>query len=204
MARVGALYAESLAGAQKALAAESLARVQDRSYTPLVLSALVGLAGMAAEMGQPEQGARLFGAAEAITASHGIAIFPRDRSVRDHSLRALRQALGQEQLAAAQEAGRSLTITQAVAEALALLEAIAPRLREAASPLTTRLADYGLTRREMDVLRLVAAGYSNREIAEALFISIPTVKRHLTNILGKLGLPSRSALNTYAHTQGLV
>ena len=61
-----------------------------------------------------------------------------------------------------------------------------------------------LTPRETDVLRLVAQGHSNREIAEALFISIPTVKRHLTNILGKLGLPSRSALNTYAHAQGLL
>ena len=50
----------------------------------------------------------------------------------------------------------------------------------------------------------MAAGQSNREIAVALFISVPTVKRHLTNILGKLELPSRSALNTYAHTHGLV
>ena len=53
-------------------------------------------------------------------------------------------------------------------------------------------------------LRLVAAGHSNREIAAQLFISIPTVKRHVTNILGKLALPSRSALNTYAHAHGLV
>ena len=65
-------------------------------------------------------------------------------------------------------------------------------------------AGAGLTPRELDVLRLVAAGRSNREIAEDLFISIPTVKRHLTNVLGKLELPSRSALNTYAHTHDLV
>jgi DNA-binding NarL/FixJ family response regulator len=169
-----------------------------------VLSALLGVAGIGTEIGQPEQGARLFGAAEAITASHRIAIFPRDRPVREHSVRALRRALGEERFTAAQEPGHSLTITQAVAEALALLEAIASRLRQAASRATNQLADHGLTRREMDVLRLVAAGYSNREISEELFISIPTVKRHLTNILGKLELPSRSALNTYAHTRGLV
>ena len=65
-------------------------------------------------------------------------------------------------------------------------------------------ATHGLTPRELEVLRLVAAGRSNREIADALFISVPTVKRHLTNILGKLELPSRSALNTYAHTHGLI
>ncbi|MGH2614029.1 MAG: LuxR C-terminal-related transcriptional regulator [Thermomicrobiales bacterium] len=205
MGRAAALYAESLTRAQHALAAESLARVQDRSYTPLVLSALLGLAGMAAETGQPEQGARLFGAAEAITASHGIAIFPRDRPVRERSLSALRRVLGEERLAAAQQPGHSLTIAQAVAKAVALLEAIAALLPQAASPsTTTRVANHGLTPRELEILRLVAAGRSNREIAEALFISVPTVKRHLTNIMGKLGLPSRSALNTYAHTYGLV
>ena len=47
-------------------------------------------------------------------------------------------------------------------------------------------------------------GRSNREIAAALFISVPTVKRHLTNMLNKLQLPSRSALTAYAHTHGLV
>jgi DNA-binding NarL/FixJ family response regulator len=62
----------------------------------------------------------------------------------------------------------------------------------------------GLTSREMDVLRLVAQGHSNQKIADALFISVPTVKRHLSNILGKLGLPSRSAVTAYAHTHGLV
>jgi DNA-binding NarL/FixJ family response regulator len=62
---------------------------------------------------------------------------------------------------------------------------------------------HGLTPRELDVLRLVAAGHSNREIAETLFISVPTVKRHLTNVMGKLALPSRSALNTYAHAHHL-
>ena len=65
-------------------------------------------------------------------------------------------------------------------------------------------ASAGLSPRELEVLRLVAAGRSNREIADSLFISIPTVKRHLTNILGKLQLPSRSALTAYAHTHGLV
>jgi DNA-binding NarL/FixJ family response regulator len=56
----------------------------------------------------------------------------------------------------------------------------------------------------MDVLRLVAQGHSNQTIADALFISVPTVKRHLSNILGKLGLPSRSAVTAYAHRHGLV
>ena len=54
------------------------------------------------------------------------------------------------------------------------------------------------------MLRLVAAGRSNREIAEALYISVPTVKSHITNILRKLDLPSRSAATAFAHREGLV
>jgi DNA-binding NarL/FixJ family response regulator len=53
------------------------------------------------------------------------------------------------------------------------------------------------------VLRHVAAGCSNREIAATLFISVPTVKRHITTILSKLDLPSRSAATAYAHTHAL-
>lgn len=199
------LYAESLARARDAIAAESLARVQDRSYTPLVLSALVGLAGVAAELGRSEQGARLFGSAETIAASHRVAIFPRDRPVRERCVRELRRTLGEERFDAAQEAGRSMVIAQAIAEALALAHELSPLLAQTgSSALARQAAALGLSPRELDVMRLVAAGYANREIAEQLFISVPTVKRHVTNILGKLGLPSRSALNTYAHTHGLV
>lgn len=63
---------------------------------------------------------------------------------------------------------------------------------------------HGLSPRELDVLRLVAAGHSNREIATTLFISVPTVKRHITNIFGKLDLPSRTAATAWAHTHGVL
>jgi pimeloyl-ACP methyl ester carboxylesterase/DNA-binding CsgD family transcriptional regulator len=52
---------------------------------------------------------------------------------------------------------------------------------------------HGLTGRELEVLRLVAAGQSNAEIAAALVISVRTVERHLTNVYAKLGLVGRSA-----------
>src|SRR5204863_427907 len=57
---------------------------------------------------------------------------------------------------------------------------------------------YGLTQRELEVLRLVAAGKSNREIAEELVISAHTVARHLQNIFAKLGLSSRTAASAFA------
>jgi DNA-binding NarL/FixJ family response regulator len=62
----------------------------------------------------------------------------------------------------------------------------------------------GLTGRETQVLRLVAAGKSNRAIAADLFLSEKTVARHVSNILAKLGLSSRSAATAYAYDHGLV
>jgi DNA-binding CsgD family transcriptional regulator len=61
-----------------------------------------------------------------------------------------------------------------------------------------------LTQREREVLALVAAGKSNRRIAAALAISEHTVARHMSNIFDKLGVTSRTAASTYAHTHKLI
>ena len=61
-----------------------------------------------------------------------------------------------------------------------------------------------LTDREMDVLRQIAAGKSNREIAEALVISEKTVKSHITNLLNKLHLTDRTQAAVYAWQEGIV
>ncbi|WP_236242083.1 helix-turn-helix transcriptional regulator [Streptomyces sp. CC228A] len=61
----------------------------------------------------------------------------------------------------------------------------------------------GLTPREAEVLRLVAAGATNREIAAALVISEKTVARHLSNMFAKLDVPSRTAATAYAYEHGL-
>jgi DNA-binding NarL/FixJ family response regulator len=61
-----------------------------------------------------------------------------------------------------------------------------------------------LTDRECEVLRLVATGKTNREVAAALVISEHTVARHLQNIFLKLDLPSRAAATAYAYEHGLV
>jgi DNA-binding CsgD family transcriptional regulator/tetratricopeptide (TPR) repeat protein len=70
-----------------------------------------------------------------------------------------------------------------------------------------RLADRrptGLTEREIEVLRLIAAGKSNREIAEALVLSVRTVERHVTNLYGKIDARGRADATAYALTHGLV
>jgi ATP/maltotriose-dependent transcriptional regulator MalT len=63
---------------------------------------------------------------------------------------------------------------------------------------------HGLTPRELEVLRLVATGKSNREIAAALVISKHTVARHVQNIFTKLGVPSRTAAGAFAFEHHLL
>jgi DNA-binding NarL/FixJ family response regulator len=62
----------------------------------------------------------------------------------------------------------------------------------------------GITPRELEVLRLVAAGRTNRSIAHALSISEHTVARHLNNIFAKVGVSSRAAATAFAFTHDLV
>jgi DNA-binding NarL/FixJ family response regulator len=69
---------------------------------------------------------------------------------------------------------------------------------------TTGVGSSGLTARELEVVRLVAAGRRNRDIASVLEISEHTVARHVQNILGKLHVPSRTAATAYAYEHDLV
>jgi DNA-binding CsgD family transcriptional regulator len=67
----------------------------------------------------------------------------------------------------------------------------------------TELDDLGLTARELEVLRLVAEGHSNGEIAEQLFISRKTASVHVSNILAKLGVTTRVQAAALAHRRGI-
>ena len=64
--------------------------------------------------------------------------------------------------------------------------------------------DGKLSRRELEVLRLLATGLTNRDIATQLFLSEKTVARHLSNIFAKLEVSSRSAATAYAHREQLL
>jgi DNA-binding NarL/FixJ family response regulator len=79
-------------------------------------------------------------------------------------------------------------------------QAAARLMREVRTPESPE----ALSERETEVLRLVAQGYSNKDIAEALTLSDKTVKTHVSRILGKLGLPSRTQAALYAVRIGLV
>jgi len=76
-------------------------------------------------------------------------------------------------------------------------------LSELAQPPKTPLTSEPLTEREMDILRLVAQGMSNGEIAQQLMIAEMTVRTHVSHILGKLHLASRTQAALYALKEGL-
>jgi ATP/maltotriose-dependent transcriptional regulator MalT len=95
-------------------------------------------------------------------------------------------------------ARRELDAARACFERLGARQDLAALSSGAASP------THGLTGREMEVLELIAAGRSNREIAGVLVISEKTAARHVANIFVKLGVSSRSAATAYAFANGLV
>jgi two-component system, NarL family, response regulator LiaR len=67
-----------------------------------------------------------------------------------------------------------------------------------------RKAHDELTERELDVLKCIGEGMTNQQISEELFIGVKTVKTHVSNILGKLGLSDRTQAAVYANRNGLI
>jgi DNA-binding NarL/FixJ family response regulator len=110
-----------------------------------------------------------------------------------------RREFGEDAWNEATAAGRALRLDDALAEADALLADVAT-----APPIGSTSDAAGLTDRERDVLRLVAAGYTNPQIAEALFISRGTARTHVANLLAKLGVHTRTEAADLAHRRGLL
>jgi DNA-binding NarL/FixJ family response regulator len=148
---------------------------------------------MAAAVGQTERAARLLGAAKAHRDRLGLRYRVReDQTALKHAVAATRGALGERAFAIAWAAGRSLTPTQVIAEAL---DSLAP-------PTSTN--EISLTPREGEILRLLASGQTDSAIATALFISVRTVEHHVARIFAKLGVHNRTAATTAAIAAGLV
>ena len=96
-----------------------------------------------------------------------------------------------------------MTLEQAVARALTAEPAASAGPDVAAEVTPRKRLAGGLTEREAEVLRLVAAGKTNRQIAAELVLSEKTVARHLSNIFDKLGVSSRAAATAFALRAGI-
>ncbi|SFM20606.1 two component transcriptional regulator, LuxR family [Paenibacillus sp. 1_12] len=80
---------------------------------------------------------------------------------------------------------------------------LSPDLSRDSTPATAKSSPYELTKREKDVLRLIACGMSNKGISEALFITEKTVKTHVSHLLDKLQVTDRTQAAIYAIKHGL-
>jgi DNA-binding NarL/FixJ family response regulator len=132
----------------------------------------------------------------------GLTLSPFERFHYDSEDRsaAARFCLDEVTWAAAWREGRHMALEEALEYALE--QSTAPESVTVAEAPTAYPA--GLSTREVEVLRLVAAGWTNAQIAEELFISSRTVNAHLGSIYGKLGFSSRSAATRFAVEHSLV
>jgi DNA-binding CsgD family transcriptional regulator len=182
---------------------ESLARARAIEDQELLVTCMEGLAMVAFAQGEPVWAARLWGAAEALRETIGEPLPPVERVAYEMGVAATRRRLGEKGFTTAWVEGRAMTLEQ-------VLIAQSPPTSVDTSQATTRTAGTpvvypdDLTAREVDVLRLVAKGMTDAQVAEALVISPRTVNTHLTSIYSKIGVSSRSEATRYALEQHLV
>jgi predicted ATPase/DNA-binding CsgD family transcriptional regulator len=181
------------------LFAESIAAAEEIGTGRFVLGAVAGLAGVALALEQPARAARLLGAVETEAETSGVGRLGHAA----HTARILaevRASLPEPAFTTAWEEGRHLPVAEALADALA----IAASVGQEPPPAHDDVSGFGLTPRELDVLRLLVEGRSDREIGEALFIGTRTVQTHVSNLFAKLGVNARAEAAAVAVRRGLV
>lgn len=165
-----------------------------------MLTSLEGLSWVGGSSGQLERAALLLGAGAALSEELGIVLFPYAQAHHDTCEQAVRAGLGESRYRSCWEQGHSLSRDQTVAAALEG----APKGGPPAQRGSATHEALELSARELEVARLVANGLSNPAIAADLFVSVATVKTHVSHILTKLGLESRVQLAGWvaAHESG--
>jgi DNA-binding NarL/FixJ family response regulator len=199
----------------RSLFQESLAHHRALGREQGISLCLAGFAGVAVLQRRPQRAARLFGAAAAVVDAFLSAAAARLDLVEhpvghEDRVAVVRATLGGEAFAASWAAGQALPIEAVVAYVLqhdddseergitAMMPAsAAPSGPEPAGP-PHAPSPTGLTAREVEVLRLIAAGHTTRTIARALGVAEPTVTRHITNLYTKIGVTSRAQATAYA------
>ncbi len=199
--------------AARSLYQESLALFRQLDDKRGFATCLQRWAGMAARRGEAMTAARLWGVAEALGEASGprspllLHVAPPDD---DYLVRVVRAQLGEQAFASAWAEGQMMTVEQAFAiqgQPITSEGASAKLTTQAGTKKHTRagpLAPHELTGREIEVLRLVAQGLTDAQIAQTLIISPRTVNAHLRSIYSKLGMTSRHAATRYAIEHRLV
>ncbi len=177
---------------------ESLTLLRETNQNlPLVVATnLQGIGVTLATQGRLTEAVRLWGAAEAM-----CALIPEERAFVARASAAVRAELGEEAFAVAWAEGQAMTMEQALAAVGRIAHPNQPRAQAIGRARRARQHQqfvHDLTAREEEVLRLVARGLTDAQIAEALVISPRTVNAHLRSIYTKLNISSRNAATYFA------
>jgi predicted ATPase/class 3 adenylate cyclase/DNA-binding CsgD family transcriptional regulator len=185
--------------AAQAFYEQSLTQAMEGDDRARIASSLEGLASMVTAQREPIWAARLWGAAEYLRETINVPLPPIERADYERLVMTVREQLGESVFAATWAQGRIMTPEQV----------LAMQGQEMASAPTTTIASpapaypAGLTAREVGVLRLVAGGLTNSEIAEELGLSEKTIAHHLTHIFNKTTSENRAAAAAFAIRHGL-
>ena len=199
--------AEGNYAAARTLYEKCLALLEKLNEQDLQIRCLSGLGVVAMEEGRPASAVLLWSVAAQMREAQGILMPPLDRTDYEPAETSARTLLGAKTFASLWAQGYTMTPEQV----LALQEQdITPTPPSSLSPPAgvkppppTNYPN-GLTAREVEVLRLLAQGWTDHQIAERLVISPRTVNKHLTTIYSKIRVPSRSAATRYAIERKLV
>jgi non-specific serine/threonine protein kinase len=187
---------------------DAAAIVRDRGARTRLSGLLEMMAKAASATGQAATACRLLGAAESQREAIPIETSWIGRDERERDVAAVRAALSPEVFEAQWRAGRRLSWDQALAQVFEVAAVLVPQDRSPTTsptrPSVVGTPDFDLTRREREVLGLIAQRLTNPEIAERLFVSWGTVATHVVHLLAKLGAADRREAAAIAARHGLV
>lgn len=182
----------------RAAGIDNLVRLRERGSLEPIAGGIADTAAYAAAKRDWESAASLLGAANAIRESQCAAFTLPARTSYEHAESIARRRLGSDRFDELWQSGTQLGATEALDAAIALLDEAARGGQEMGGQKSP------LTEREQDVLRLLATGASNPEIAEELFISRGTVRTHVSSILAKLDVHTRTEAVSRSHREGWI
>jgi predicted ATPase/DNA-binding NarL/FixJ family response regulator/transcriptional regulator with XRE-family HTH domain len=178
---------------------ESLTMDQDLANSRSIVPSLVGLAALACVMQEYVPAVHLLGSVAALVLTSHQVMELMEEQIYDRSMTEARTCLSTTAFDSAWVAGQALPLKEAIAEGLSVAALARSRVPD------NSLSSYpaGLTPREVEVLRLVAQGLTNAQIAITLSISAGTVNAHMTSLYRKLNISSRAVATRFAVEHGL-
>jgi DNA-binding CsgD family transcriptional regulator/tetratricopeptide (TPR) repeat protein len=154
----------------------------------LIATCLEGSSHIAASLGDGRRTVTLAGAASRLRDEIGVPIPPSARNELENTLQRARSTLNRKDFDEAWELGLHIPIDEAIVQSRS-----SPAIPSSSKVVDRLQSDFSLTDREQEVLRLLAAGLTDRQIGESLFISPRTVHRHVASLYEKLGAHTRTA-----------